>query len=133
MDEYFALYAVPADNLQKVAATLTRKLAVAFSTHESGYWGEYFLHGDDYEEHVKIYFNSDPMWRQGDPEDERFFKPEFRQHPVLVEATHTSSQIAAVRHALFHEFPGTVELLNEPVQAQPTLQADGPASGGSAA
>jgi hypothetical protein len=129
MDEYFGLYAVQSGSLDHVAKQLAKVLPLTFVAHDSDYWDSYLLHGDALTEHVQVYLNNDPMWRAGDPADERFFEPEYPNHGVLVAVRLSSECILAVHSCLASTFPDSCELSRAAVSDQrlvnPRMDADG--------
>ncbi|GAB3361394.1 hypothetical protein [Lysobacter tyrosinilyticus] len=70
-----------------VAAALGKALGLTFTQHESSYLGEYWLHEGADGAKVAVSYNEDPMYLPGDPEEEMYVHPDFRNCPVLVSLT----------------------------------------------
>ena len=81
MDEVIAVRAT--ESIEVVAATVAEALGVSLKPHESSYWGDPYYSGFP-ESEVQVTANLDPMYRDGDPPEERWFKASVRDAAYLV-------------------------------------------------
>jgi len=114
MLEEWGEYAVQADDIEDVHQALHRALGWQFEAPDSGYKGPYLAHKQGEHFEVEIFYNCDPMWRDGDPEEEWFFKPEVQSHGVLIEARLSMSLLDELASAILQAFPTSVELVRVP-------------------
>jgi hypothetical protein len=68
---------------------------------------------------VKIVYNRDPMFREGDPPEEWFFEHAFRDHEVLVRAYLSDDDLLArLQQSLTDGFAGTQAIPRRPTVAE---------------
>lgn len=75
-----------------LAMKLAVRIDLSFSARESSYWGPYLncpLAGGG---KLEVHLNADPMYEEGDPDDQRYFVAEHPDCAVLIRATLTASQ-----------------------------------------
>jgi hypothetical protein len=90
-------FAVRASNAQSIAMRLGELLGLSFVAHESAYRGDYWRHTEESGSSIAVSSNADPMYRPGDPEEERYLEPSFSEFGVLI--TQTFRRIG--RHSSF--------------------------------
>jgi hypothetical protein len=109
--------AVAVDDAQLVAAHLKMQLALPFELHDSSYKGEYWLYqSEDREEKVEVSYNEDPMFLDGDPEDEAYFEPQFKDFRVLLTAFVSTDLAGCIVSAVKSGFAGSVLIQESTVQ-----------------
>ncbi len=99
--------AVAEQDAERVATHLGRALGVEFKGHDSSYKGSYWLHeaGDST---IEVFYNSDPMFRAGDPQEDQWFEPLFKEFTVLLNAYAESAFCSQVLAATQSGYPGSV-------------------------
>lgn len=95
-----ALFGVQSDDAGLVARVLEEALRQPLVPHESTYLGEYWRSACSDGLTVVVRVNEDPMYRQGDPEGERYAEPTVRDCGVLVETGGACLQIEEVLRVL---------------------------------
>src|SRR6187431_2631979 len=100
--------AVAAEDAGLVVRHLSRALGVQFESHDSSFKGEYWLYVSADDSSVEVSFNSDPMFRPGDPSDEEYFEPGFKEFRVLLSAFASAALCSKISGALESGFPGSV-------------------------
>ena len=85
--------------IEMVAEKVAAALGVALVPRESSYWGDPYYSGWPKSE-IKLTENLDPMFRQGDPPEERWFCSEARDASYLIwETQGNEAVLAALRDA----------------------------------
>jgi hypothetical protein len=92
--------ALEASDPHAVAMQLSLRMGVSFVARESGYWGEYLAGSLPDGGSLQVLWNEDPMYEEGDPEDERFHNAEFKSCGVLIRASLDEEQEAALLECL---------------------------------
>ena len=77
-----------------VAEKVAAALGVALVPRESSYWGDPYYSGWPKSE-IKLTENLDPMFRQGDPPEERWFCSEARDASYLIWETQGNEAVLA--------------------------------------
>lgn len=113
--------AVAAKDAEAVAQQIGSILGFAFKGHDSGYKGSYWLY-EEGESTVEVFYNHDPMFRTGDPPDDQWFKPSFKDFRVLVEVDAVPAFCSRIWAAIQTGYPGSVVIGGE--AAQLFIQAD---------
>ena len=91
-----------------MASHLQPVIGTPFTRHDSSYWGPYDLFKVGASGQVKVFYNRDPMFSDGDPPEERFFQHAFRDHEVLVIAYLSDDDLLArLQQSLTDGFAGT--------------------------
>ncbi|WP_273455759.1 hypothetical protein [Nevskia ramosa] len=114
--------AVPEDDAELLVMRLQKATGVAFNAHDSSYKGEYWQHKSLNGDVAEVSYNDDPMWRDGDPEEEQFFQPEFSEFAVLVWVSGTAEFVSTVASSVTALCSGSVII--ESTAAQQGIQAD---------
>ena len=102
-------FAVHASDVDVVASHLQPVMGAPFARHDSAFWGPYDVFRLGGRGEVRIVYNRDPMFSDGDPPEERFFEHAFRDHGVLVIAYLTDDDLLArLQQSLTDAFAGTL-------------------------
>ena len=108
--------AVKSEDAAHVAMKLKISFGLSFSEHESSYKGIYWKYSGVEDSIVEVSFNSDPMFRNGDPPDEKYFQPKFKDFQVLLWATVNPALAGQLLSLVQSSYPGTVIIENDVVQ-----------------
>jgi hypothetical protein len=100
--------AVTAEDARLVVQHLSRALGVQFENRDSSFKGEYWLYVSADESSVEVSFNRDPMFRPGDPSDEEYFEPGFKEFRILLSAFASAAICSKISNALESGFPGSI-------------------------
>lgn len=101
-------FAVHASDVDIVASHLQPVIGAPFERRDSGFWGPYDVFKVGARGEVRIVYNEDPMFADGDPPEERFFEHTVRDHGVLVIAYLTDDDLLArLQQSLTDGFVGT--------------------------
>jgi len=112
-------FAVHAADVDVVASHLQPVIGTPFERRDSSFSGSYDLFKVGADGQVKIVYNWDPVFRDGDPPEERFFEHAFRDHAVLVFAYLPDDDLLArLRQSLTDGFPGTQPIPRRPPVAE---------------
>jgi hypothetical protein len=95
-------------DIEQIAATLGAALGLRLVQHESSYLGEYWLHEGADGINVMVSHNEDPLYLPGDPIEEMYVHPGFRDCPVLVSLTVPPALEATISGAVTSIHPRAV-------------------------
>ena len=112
-------FAVHATDVDVVASHLQPVIGTPFERRDSSYLGSYDLFKVGADGQVKIVYNRDPMFLDGDPPEEWWFEHAFRDHGVLVFAYLPEGDLLArLRQSLTDGFAGTQGIPRRPPVAE---------------
>ncbi len=108
------LYGCVESDIETVANSLVDALSLSLESHDSAYWGDYYLDKSRRLAELRLYRNADPLYQTGnDPVEDQWFEPKHRDRATLLSVYGSVEDIAAFQKSLTAALP-MFKLLRDP-------------------
>lgn len=88
--------AVDTSDIHSLAMKIAIAMNLSFSARESSYWGEYLTCRLPEGGTLEVLNNANPMYEEGDPDEERYFNLEHKDCGSLIRGSLTEEQETAL-------------------------------------